>query len=850
MFRHFSARARSAAACMVCVVAYVCATAEARNNIRSAFFAAYPGAVGSRLDDVPSHPAHCGVCHYDFSGGGSRNPYGSRIEAALPGYASTLEGRRLAILSIQNIDADNDGYSSLVEITDLASFSNTPTFPGLTPALLSGVRSVALTDIQNYLLPVHIPNTTGPTVRVTYPNGGESIVANVPVTVRWTATDPSGVALARLYLSLDGGATYAPVALDIEPTGSFEWFPPNRPTTQARFRVVALDFLSNPGEDQSDGVFSITRPGGGLLPSTLRDFDLPGSQPFEVSSIAAPADCVGCHGGYDPAVEPYRNWAGSMMAHASIDPLFEACLTIANQDAPESGDLCLRCHIPTGWLAGRSTPTSGARMLTADKTGISCDLCHRMVDPIYQPGRSPLEDVAILADLIDAPTVYSNGMFVIDPIGTRRGPYGDADMVHTALQAGFFRDAAFCGTCHDVSNPALERAVDGRYLPNPFDQPAGSVAATHLMPLERTYSEWLNSAYNTPTGVLAPQFGGNRTHVSTCQHCHMRAVTGRGCTLPDAPLRTDLPLHDMTGGSTWLPGLLPTISPSTTDADAIAAGIVRARYLLQNAAELAVTQADDRLVVRVQNNTGHKLPTGYPEGRRMWLNVRFYDRTDSLMAESAAYNPMTGVLTLDPQALIFEAKPGLDETTAPLVGATPGPAFHFALVNKIFKDNRIPPRGFSNAAYSAFGGAPVGASYADGQYWHDADYAIPPTAARVEVRLYYQSASKEYIEFLRDANTTDTRGQFMYDLWAANGKCPPELMVSATRGLVSTLTGDVNCDGRVDFDDIDPFVVALTGPLAYAAAYPDCNYWNADANGDESVDFDDIDAFVTILSGG
>ena len=54
---------------------------DARNPIRSSFFSYYPGAVGSALDDLPSNGGHCGVCHYDFNGGGPRNPYGVSIEA-------------------------------------------------------------------------------------------------------------------------------------------------------------------------------------------------------------------------------------------------------------------------------------------------------------------------------------------------------------------------------------------------------------------------------------------------------------------------------------------------------------------------------------------------------------------------------------------------------------------------------------------------------------------------------------------------------------------------------------------------------------------------------------------------
>ena len=60
---------------------------------------------------------------------------------------------------------------------------------------------------------------------------------------------------------------------------------------------------------------------------------MPGTQPNQVS-LEGPNRCMNCHGDYDQAVEPFFNWHGSMMAHASRDPLFEACLTIANQDIP------------------------------------------------------------------------------------------------------------------------------------------------------------------------------------------------------------------------------------------------------------------------------------------------------------------------------------------------------------------------------------------------------------------------------------------------------------------------------------------------------------------------------------
>ena len=62
--------------------------------------------------------------------------------------------------------------------------------------------------------------------------------------------------------------------------------------------------------------------------------------------------------------------------------------------------------------------------------------------------------------------------------------------------------------------------------------------------------------------------------------------------------------------------------------------------------------------------------------------------------------------------------------------------------------------------------------------------------------------------------------------------------------------GDLNCDGEVDAFDIDPFVLALTDPAGYAAAYPDCNINNADTNGDCVVNAFDIDPFVELLTSG
>lgn len=500
-------------------------------------------------------------------------------------------------------------------------------------------------------------------------------------------------------------------------------------------------------------------------PTTLSDFFLPGSQPNQSGQLETPDKCDNCHGGYDAAVEPAFNWRGSMMAQAARDPLFYACLAVANQDAPESGDLCIRCHSPAGWLEGRSTPTDGSALNSNDRQGVQCDFCHKLVKPTPigvnpYPGdadytsRTYPQDQSYLSLLSQIPPASANGMYIADANNAKRGPFTDAAARHQVFYSPFHRDAALCGTCHDVSNPAFSRTQAG-YSPNDFGQPAPSFSQYQMFPLERTFSEWRVSAYGRPGGA-------------TCQDCHMQDVTGVGCNKKGAPVRTDLPLHDLTGGNTFIPLLLPELWPSEVNVEALTAGIQRATTMLQQAASLYLVVNNSTATVRVVNETGHKLPSGYPEGRRLWLNVKAFDASGALLREFGAYNFDTAEL-IEGDTKVYEIRLGIDGVES----------FHFVLNNSVVKDNRIPPRGFNNYWFAAIQSPPVGYSYADGQYWDDTQYSLPPETAGVVATLYYQTVRKEYVEFLRDENHTNNWGQVFYDLWAANGKSVPVAMATA-----------------------------------------------------------------------
>ncbi len=91
-----------------------------------------------------------------------------------------------------------------------------------------------------------------------------------------------------------------------------------------------------------------------------------------------------------------------------------------------------------------------------------------------------------------------------------------------------------------------------------------------------------------------------------------------------------------------------------------------------------------------------------------------------------------------------------------------------------------------------------------------------------------------------------------YDVVVTNG-CGP-VTSPAAHLVVNTGfgagRGDLNCDGSVDFGDINPFVLALSsGETTYYNAYPDCHYYNGDINTDGDVGFGDINPFVSVLSG-
>ena len=598
------------------------------------------------------------------------------------------------------------------------------------------------------------------------------------------------------------------------------------------------------------------------------DFTQHGTQPGLSYTIQPPdPQCSSCHAiaGGDPAsapeFRPFNTWNGSMMANATRDPLFFAALDIANNDYPGIGDYCLRCHSSRGWYLGDvvktgfGPPNNAAQGAAAcllngtydepddinnDMGGVTCHFCHRLMPngPNGEPGYT------------------DNGNAWVDDVQCentgggppcRRGPYaytdGTSPPPHEWMYSEYHTESTICGTCHNVSSPDVRVYAYDRVFGDTFDgnPPLKSLRLNdgtdtgHPFPIERTFAEWQQSQY-----AEAPQ--------TTCQNCHMpesEDPEATACSMRINNRTGNLPVHAFVGGNTWIPNIISGEYGAGLDASgtgrtaSLLQTIDWARAMLGTAASLdtaiqsytpptATDPGSMSLQVTVTNLTGHKLPTGYAEGRRMWLNLQVKDANGALVFESGAYDSVNAVLTEDPQARVYETLQGiwnyLGANTCDVVDNGGAPMFHFILNDCIGKDSRIPPLGFTPATPDDPNGydlEPVGFTYPETSpgsgvlvNYDVAPYTLTVPAGTVgpltaTARLYYQTASNDYMAFLRNQATTNnfpaendlcaggpnrpfgvgpqqrSRGEYAYELWnnapddtqqPGYGKSPPELM--------------------------------------------------------------------------
>ncbi|MBI1854224.1 MAG: cytochrome c family protein [Planctomycetes bacterium] len=273
--------------------------------------------------------------------------------------------------------------------------------------------------------------------------------------------------------------------------------------------------------------------------------------------------CSECH------TDIYKQWSHAIMSHSWKDPIYRAVLkraSVATNGAVDN--FCIGCHTPIGLTT--HTAHAGDDGTTAN--GVDCDSCHT----------------------VSHITGLGNGSIVLAPITDRRvlrfGPRNDGlSPFHDTTYSELHTKSEFCASCHNVTHPFNRLAV------------------------ERTYDEWRDSYYH---GVG-----------TSCQDCHMAPAPGQlrveGKSAPDGKVRSGLYAHTFIGANATLHKHFDETEQAELDT-----------RMLQSAATVrfleapATARAGESLTVRVRVENvgaGHKLPTGFPEGREVWVDFKVRD---------------------------------------------------------------------------------------------------------------------------------------------------------------------------------------------------------------------------------
>jgi hypothetical protein len=456
--------------------------------------------------------------------------------------------------------------------------------------------------------------------------------------------------------------------------------------------------------------------------------------------------CVACHNGLKTSkgedVSIGLQWRASVMANSARDPYWQGSVRRESIDHPESSaelqDECSTCHMPAQHLIdkaeGKKTEVFARLPLLRkhDKDafaedGVTCSVCHQIERKGLGTPQTFNGNVEV-AGVSNQDKREEYGPFLPDA--------GHKTIMHSSTkgfipqQAIHIRDSALCGSCH-----TLITTVRG-----PGGKPMGE------FPEQMPYQEWQHSDYNKK---------------QSCQNCHMPQVAEE---MPITSIygvkRVGMHRHVFIGGNFLLPGMLnehreelDTAAPSE---ELRAAADRTSEFLRTQSARLEVldlNKTGDRLsfIVKVQNLTGHKLPTAYPS-RRAWLHVTVKDNSGRTVFESGALNPDGSITGNDNDADPLKFEPHYAEITSPdqvqifepILGDTNGHVTTGLLsAVRYLKDNRILPSGFDKTTAEP-NIAVVGAAHDDPGFTGgtaEIHYAIPAGQGgpyQVKAELWYQ----------------------------------------------------------------------------------------------------------------
>jgi hypothetical protein len=278
-----------------------------------------------------------------------------------------------------------------------------------------------------------------------------------------------------------------------------------------------------------------------------------------------PETCRGCHPLH------YREWASSMHAYASRDPVFIAMNQRGQRETEgELGDFCVDCHAP---MAVREDATSDG--LNLDEVpdhlqGVTCYFCHNAIGV----GDHFNNDIELAND-----SVMRGGLERSAPTPAHGSAYS------TLHDRNHRQSARLCGSCHDIVTPNGVR-------------------------LERTFAEYEASVFATSDQSF-----------ETCNGCHMdeRDAPSADAHREVAPRRHQ---HLWAG-----------VDVALTDFPDREVQRAAVECQLALSARIAAIEHDGvgGFTVRFETDAGHSQPSGSAQDRRMWLELIAYAEDGSVL---------------------------------------------------------------------------------------------------------------------------------------------------------------------------------------------------------------------------
>jgi hypothetical protein len=309
-----------------------------------------------------------------------------------------------------------------------------------------------------------------------------------------------------------------------------------------------------------------------------------------------PRFCASCH------PTQYGEWATSMHAYASDDPLFRAMNQRAQRETGGAlGTFCAQCHAPLAVRLGRTK--NGLDLdATPRLKGVGCYFCHT-VESVTDTHNNPL--------VLSASPVFRAAIHDPETRGAHAAEYS------SLLDGTNDGSSGTCGSCHDIVTPA----------------------GAHI---ERTFREWAQS-----------RFGVGEQRKTPCGSCHMPAREGLAAEVPGARQRT---IHDHS-----MAGVDLALTPFPGQPHQRAA----VQALLDDAldAKLCVSAQGAGAVVDVRlanTRVGHGFPSGSNQDRRAWVELEAW-RGDSLVFESGRIPQGAAVSSFDDGSLFLLRDHDYDE---------------------------------------------------------------------------------------------------------------------------------------------------------------------------------------------